>query len=173
MPRLYLEDGVDEDPGLLLPEEGPVPPDHLEEGGDEAGAGVQLDVRGEDEVGADGLPGHVPGHVDGVVELHPLPVGLSGAGQALGLLAVRAAGQKGLPFGHLGQGGVQGARCRVFQGARCKVQRVPRCKVYLCRSVGEVKEDMEGGELADQRAVAAVPAVSKGAKLQCSLEIQA
>ena len=54
---------------------------------------------------------------------------------------------------------VQGARCKV-QGARCKVQGA-RFKVYLCRSVGEVKEDMEGGKLADQRAVATVPEVTK------------
>ena len=69
-----LEDGVDEDPGRLSLELSVVPPDHGEEVRDKTGTGVELDVRGEDEVSGRGDPGHVPGDVDWVVQGQPLLV---------------------------------------------------------------------------------------------------
>lgn len=66
---LDLEDGEREDLGVLASEGRVLPLDHLQEVGDDARTGVELDVRGEDVVRGGRLPGDVPPHVDRVQDL--------------------------------------------------------------------------------------------------------
>ena len=65
---LDLEDGADEDPRVLPLQVFVVSANHVQEGGDQARVRVELDVRGEDEVGVGGLAGNVAAHVHWVVK---------------------------------------------------------------------------------------------------------
>ena len=65
---LDLEDGADEDSRIFSLQVFLVSPNHVQEGGDESGVGVELDVGGEDEVGVGGLAGDVATDVHWVVE---------------------------------------------------------------------------------------------------------
>ena len=65
---LDLKDGADEDSRVLPPQMLIVPADHVEKSRNQTRIRIELDVRGEDEVGVGRLAGDVPSDVDRIVK---------------------------------------------------------------------------------------------------------
>lgn len=72
---VHLKDTNNEDSRISVVQWGRIPRDHVEEPWHEVGAGVQLDISRQQEVGERGVPGDVAGHVDRVQHVVRLHVG--------------------------------------------------------------------------------------------------